>query len=281
MGLAGGFGYEARSLFDATPEEGLPELTGTDMSSLEFVLLGHDLYPYDGGEFSRRACDPKADLHADHASRASLSRAHAKTLGYLIIYGGGAHKAGLGMGVEEQEIPQLLLDKGLPNRLRFMRKLLGSDYEEPSDLDKARIVKGARGIKSIKEAIPGLGDLINDIKIKAEERGWVLDIAGAKLHVRKAHAALNTRLQGSGAVACKLWIVLFHRKMQERGYQLGVHYNQVLWVHDEKQNEHQKGLGKIIAEVSEEAAKEAGVMLGLRGEFRTESKTGTNWAETH
>lgn len=281
MGLKGGYGLEARGLFGADPESDMPELTGSDMSSLEFVLLGHDLWPYDNGEFSRRACDPEADLHQDHASRANLSRAHAKTLGYLIIYGGGAWKAGSGMGVEEHEIGQLLRDKGLPGRLRFMRKILGADYVEPNDLDKARIVKGAQGIKSIKDAIPGLADLITSIKDAAEERGYVKAIDGRKLFVRKPHAALNTRLQGSGAVACKLWIVLFHKKMRENGYVPGIHYNQVLWVHDEVQIEHQRSLGAVIAEVSEEAAKEAGRALKLRGEFRTESKTGKDWACTH
>ncbi len=280
MGIEGGFGYEARSLFGADQTGDLPEMTGTDMSSLEFIMLGHYLWPYDNGDFSKRACDPSADLHRDHADRSGLSRADAKTLGYLIIYGGGAWKAGLGMGVEEREIADLLMDRGLPNRLRWMKKLQGPDYEEPNDLDKARIVKGAQGIKSIKEAITGLKDLMDGVK-EAAGRGYVICIDGRKLHVRKPHAALNTLLQGGGATACKLWIVLFHKKMQARGYRLKADYNQVLWVHDEKQNEHRKGLGGIIAEASEEAAKEAGRMLKLRGEFRTESKTGRNWAETH
>lgn len=281
LGVAGGFGYELRSLCIATPEDGFPELTGTDMSSLEFILLGHYLWPHDEGEFSKRACDPNADLHTDHAARSGLTRADAKTLGYLIIYGGGAHKAGLGMGVEEHEIAQLLTDRGLPGRLRFLRKIMGSDYSEPSDLDKARIVKGAKGIKSIKEAIPGLGDLINSIKESAEERGFVIALDGRKLHVRKAHAALNTLLQGGGAIACKLWLLILQRKLREAGYALTVNYNQVLWIHDEAQIEHQPGLGAVIARLSNEAALEAGRTIKLRGQFRTESKAGPNWACTH
>jgi DNA polymerase-1 len=280
LGIEGGFGYEARSLFTASPEV-FTELTGTDMSSLEFILLGHYLHPYDGGAFSERVCDPERDPHAEHGELAGLSRANAKTLGYLRIYGGGALKAGKAVGVEESEIAVLLLDRGLPNRLRFMRKIMGENYEEPSDIDKAAIVKGARVIKKYDDAITGLKDLSDSVKASAEERGYVICLDGAKLFVRKPHAALNTLLQGGGASACKLWIILFHQKMREANHLLLVHYNQVLWVHDEKQNEHIPGLGPIIARISDEAAKEAGRMLGLRGEFRTESKTGRNWAETH
>jgi DNA polymerase-1 len=293
-GLDGRFGYECRELFipgglmEAPPpgRADKVELTGTDMASLEFIMLGHYLWPHDEGDFSRRACDPGADLHAEHAQRArdsgweEATRRNCKTLGYLIIYGGGALKAGMGMDIREAEIPFLLADKGLPNRLRFLKKRLGQAYEEPTALDKARMVKGARGIKAIKDAIPGLADLMKGVTSSAE-KGYIKAIDGRLLVVRKAYSALNTLLQGGGAVACKLWIILFHQEMARRGYTLRVHYNQVLWVHDEKQNEHVKGLGPVIAEASEWAARETGTMLGLRGSFRTESKTGRNWAETH
>jgi DNA polymerase I-like protein with 3'-5' exonuclease and polymerase domains len=210
-----------------------------------------------------------------------LPRRDSKTLGYLIIYGGGALTAGKAMGVEEPEVPQLLLDPGLPQRLRWMKKLQGRDYEEPNDLDKARIVKGSRGINKIMEAIIGLKFLKDDITGLAKRQGWVRCIDGRKLHVRKPHAALNTLLQGGGASACKVWIILFHKRMRAAGYKLRVDYNQVLWVHDEIQNEHRPGLGPIIAKYSEESAVEAGEVLGLRGRFRTETKHGHNWAETH
>lgn len=280
MGLAGGFGYEARSMFQASPET-FTELTGTDMSSLEFILLGHYLSPHDGGSFTERVCDPERDPHAEHGELAGLTRGDAKTMGYLYIYGGGALKAGKAVGVEEAEIADLLLDRGLPNRLRFMRKIMGSNWEEPSDLDKAAIVKGAAVKKKFEGAITGLKDLMGDMKETAERNGYIRCIDGRKLHVRKAHATLNACLQGGGAAACKLWIMLFHRKMEAAGFHLMRDYNQVLWVHDELQIEHLPGMGPHIASLSNEAAKEAGEMLGLRGSFRTESKTGKNWAATH
>lgn len=280
LGLAGGFGYEARGLFEASPPE-FPELTGTDMSSLEFILLGNYLQPHDGGAFTERVCDPERDPHAEHGALAGLTRGEAKTMGYLYIYGGGAMKAGKEVGVEEDEIGTLLLDKGLPNRLRFMKKIMGELYEEPSDLDKAAIVKGARVKKKFEDAITGLKDLMQDMKSVAESRGYILCIDGRKLHVRKPHATLNTCLQGGGASACKLWIILLHQKLEAAGYRLTVHYNGILWVYDEVQLEHQPGMGPTIARLSNEAAGKAGELLGLRGRFRTESKTDVTWAGTH
>ena len=115
----------------------------------------------------------------------------------------------------------------------------------------------------------------------AKERGWLKAIDGRKLYVRKPHAALNTLLQAMGAIVCKLWMILLHRMLQDRGLVLGRDYNQLGWIHDELQFEHAPGLGPVIAECSNAAIKQAGRMLGLRGEFRSDTKTGRNWAETH
>lgn len=293
-GLEGRFGYECRVLFipgglvehPLEWRKPMVEMTGSDVHSLEFVMLGHELAPYDAGEFRDRASDPDADLHEEHAKRATeagnpTTRQEGKTLGFLIIYGGGALKAGEGMGVDEDEIGTLLQDKGLPNRLRFMKKRMGRAYTEPTDLQKAQIVKGARGIKSIKDAIPGLEDLMKDTMAFAEEHGYIIAIDGRKLVTRKPYAALNTKLQGGGSIACKLWQILFHQKMKAAGYRLRVNYNQMLWVHDETQNDHIVGLGPVIAKLQEEAAGEAATILKINGTLRTESKTGKSWAECH
>lgn len=292
--IEGRFGAECRELFQASglspnsPEWRKPmvEMTGSDIKGLEFVMLGHYLEPFDGGEFRDRASDPDADLHAEHAKRATeagnpTTRREAKTLGFLIIYGGGALKAGKDLKVEEDEIGLLLQDKGLPNRLRFMKKRMGRAYEEPTDLDKARIVKGARGIKAIKDAIPGLQELMDDAKEEAETYGYIIAIDGRKLVTRKPYAALNTRLQGGGSIVCKLWQILLHQKARAHGLRLRFDYNQVLWVHDETQKEHRKGLGALLAKLDAEAAAEAAVMLNIKGTFRTDSKTGSNWKECH
>jgi hypothetical protein len=55
----------------------------------------------------------------------------------------------------------------------------------------------------------------------------------------------------------------------------------VLFIHDELQFTHKKGLGPIIIKAAEECMVLAGEMLNLRGRYRTEGKTALNWAQTH
>lgn len=279
LGLKGGYGFECRDLFTAGREGW--EMTGTDMSSLEFILLGHDLHPLDGGTFSERVCDPERDPHQEHAALTGLSRRDTKTTGYAYIFGAGDAKIGFGVGFTEEEIPELLRSKSLAGKLRWKRKMLGATYEEPNERTKAAISKGAVVKKRFEEAITGLKDLKKNMGEIAKERGWIKSITGGKLTIRKPHATLNARLQGGGAGACKLWMILLNKKLKERGLIWGRDYMQMLFVHDELQFGHRKGLGGAIAEASQEAAKETGRILGLHGEFRTESKTGTSWAATH
>ncbi len=299
LGIPGGFGFEFRSLI--VPREGW-ELSGTDMSSLEFILLGHDLYPLDEGVFSERVSDPSRDPHQEHSELTGLGRSDTKNVGYAYIFGAGDIKLGVMVGVTADEIKDLLKFKGLQGKLNWRKKILGADYKEPSEREKATLAKGAIVKKKFEDAITGLSFLKNDMTAIAKERGWIKSIAGHKLVCRKPHAALNTRLQGGGAAACKLWMILMHMKLRDGHISiplplieslsefkagdchqmiLGKDYNQVLWVHDELQSEHRKGLGPIFKSVSLEASQRAGEILGLKGRFRTDTKHGRSWAETH
>lgn len=306
-GIRGGFGWEMRDLFiPVTP--GSPqsfqreddEMSGTDMSSLEFILLGHDLYPLDEGVFSDRVSDPNRDPHAEHSELTGLNRANTKNVGYAYIFGGGDEKIGVMVGVTDAEIKDLLKYKGLMMKLRWRKKILGVKYKEPTDREKATLAKGAIVKKKFEDAITGLKYLKDDMTATAKERGWIKSISGAKIITRKPHAALNTRLQGGGATACKLWDIITNmmlgdgtigiplplieaatKDLKREGLARGIDFYQMLWVHDELQFGHRKGLGPIIKRVSNEAAARTGEILGLRGKFRTDTKTGPSWAWTH
>lgn len=278
-GLAGRYGYECKELMVA--DEGW-EITDVDCSSLELIDLGHYLYRYDEGKFSARVCDPDRDPHQEHADLAGgMLRADAKTTIYLLIYGGSAYKLSLAIDVGEDEIPKLLSYRGLPMLLRALEKRFDADFvRKLDDRQVAKIAKARQIIMSLESGIEGLKTLIEDVK-KAAEKGWLKAIDGSKIHVRKAHAALNALLQSAGAITCKLWMYLVHKKMAERGYVKGKDWAQVLWVHDALTFTHKPGLGPVIREVCEEAVQEAGVILNLRGKYRTSGNTGTNWAEVH
>jgi hypothetical protein len=283
-GLAGRYGYECRALFAA--DEGW-ELTGVDATALELITLGHYLVPFDSGAFRDRVCDPSRDPHQEHAdliysvSKFAITRSDTKTATYLYIYGGSAYKLSLAVTVEEDEIVDLLQYRGLPMLLRSLAKRFDDDFvAKLDDAQKARIVKARKIIVGFEEGIPGIKDLKEGIS-GAAEKGWLKGMDGSKLHVRKAHAALNTILQSAGAMICKIWKVLMHRKMRALGFIHGVDYKQLLDVHDEVQWTHKPGLGPIIIKIALDAIKEAGALLGLRGVCRTAGVTGLNWAETH
>ncbi len=197
------------------------------------------------------------------------------------IFGAGDEKIGTGVGYTPAEVPALLKSKSLAGKLRFKKRIMGNDYEEPNERTKCFIAKGAMVKKKFEDAIVGLKYLKEDMTAIAKERGWIKCITGAKLIARKPHAALNTRLQGSGAAACKVWDIECHRLFKAAGLVLGKDYVQMLWVHDELQFAHRKGLGPTIRKLANEAAANASKIIGLRGTLRTEGKTGRNWAETH
>lgn len=277
-GLEGRFGYECRSLICA--DEGW-EQTGVDASSLELIDLGHYLFPFDEGKFSERVCDPKRDPHQEHADMADMTRGDAKTTIYLKVYGGSAYKLSLDIDIGEHEIISNLGYKGLPMLLRSLEKRFDRDFvDKLDDRQRAKIAKARQIIIKLEAGIEGLAKLIEAVQ-KAAERGWLKGIDGSRIHVRKAYSALNSLLQSAGAITCKLWMMLVHRELKRRGLVKGKDWKQMLWVHDELQFTHRPGLGPVIKEVAEQCMVQAGEMLGLRGRYRTDGKTGNNWAECH
>lgn len=268
MGLEGGFGFECRSLF-----EGLPALTGTDAAGLELRGLGHHLYPFDGGAFAARASDPSIDIHLEHAKLTGLSRAATKTCTYAYVYGAGPWKLGLQVGYAEDEKDALLASKALAGYLTFLKRRQREAYQEPSVEDKAYIAKGLDVIKRFEQGIEGIKDIK---KALAEEagKGWLKGLDGRKVYVRKAHAALNTRLQSDGAIICKRWMVELDGLLKNRA-------RQVAWVHDELQFEHEEGLGEVIAEASRKAMTATEEHYGYLCHLATSASTGRTWADTH
>ncbi|MDG4856415.1 DNA polymerase [Mesorhizobium sp. WSM4982] len=277
-GLEGRYGYECKELFEADPGW---EFTDMDASSLELIDLGHYLFPLDGGKFSARVCDPTRDAHQENADIADMTRADAKTAIYLFVYGGGAYKLSLALTVEDTEVLELLGYRGLPMLLSNLVKRFDQNFvDKLDDSQKARIAKARIIILKFEGNIEGLKQLKDDIT-KVAERGWLKGMDGRRVYVRKAYSALNTLLQSAGAQTCKLWMMLVHRELERRGLVYGKDYKQVLWVHDALSFTHRPGLGPLILEVGLACLKEAGVMLGLRGEYRGAGKTANNWAETH
>lgn len=274
MGLEGRYGYECRELLCADEGE---EQTGVDASSLELIDLGHYLVQFDNGAFRDRVCDPKRDPHQEHANLAEMSRKDAKRTIYLKIYGGSAYKLSLAIEVLPDEIPALLGYKGLHMLLKNLAVRFDEQFvADLDDAQKAKIAKARQIIVKLESGITGLQDLIKSVQ-GAAEKGWLKAIDGSRIHVRKPYAALNTLLQSAGAITCKVWMALVHQELKKQNFK----WKQILWVHDELQFTHEPGYGLTIARISEECLVKAGELLNLKGRYRSDAKTGLNWAECH
>lgn len=90
LGLAGGFGFECRSLF--LPDEG-QVMVGADASGLELRCLAHYMGRYDQGAYAKVLLE--GDIHSVNQKAAGLpTRDNAKTFIYGWLYGAGDEKIG-------------------------------------------------------------------------------------------------------------------------------------------------------------------------------------------
>ena len=179
------------------------------------------------------------DIHTKNQKAAGLdTRAQAKTFIYATLYGAGATKIGSIVGGGAKE-GQTLLDNFYNNTPKLRRLL---------------------------EKVHNISD-----------KGYVPGLDGRRIQVRSQHAALNSLLQGCGAIIAKQWAIESHQEFRRRG----IHVKQVAFVHDEIQIETEEKNGEQVAAIMCAAASQAGLTLGFRCPVDAESKIGNNWFDTH
>ena len=179
------------------------------------------------------------DIHTANMNMAGLTdRDQAKTFIYAFMYGAGANKIGKIVGKGAKE-GQQLIDRFLSNMPALKR--------------------------------------VRDGVTKAGMRGKIKGIDGRLLHVRSPHAALNTLLQGAGAVVCKLWLVNMNKRIQFTG----VDAKLVASIHDEYQYEVAKKDVQKFGSITKDAMKDTEQQLQMKCPLDNEWKEGTTWAQTH
>ena len=223
-------------------------LVGADASGLELRVFGHFLARYDRGKYAREVVD--GDIHTANQLAAGLkSRDDAKTFIYAFLYGAGPVLLGsllIPDGTEEQK-----KRAGLAMKTRFLSRT------------------------------PAIKQLIDDLGKTLGTRKWLVGIDGRRLNVRSKHSALNLIFQSAGAILVKLATVLWHEKLESRGYVHGVDYAQVAHVHDECQAISTPYIADEVGKLFVEAIEEAGRHFGFRVNMTGEYKVGKNWKETH
>ena len=106
-------------------------------------------------------------------------------------------------------------------------------------------------------------------------QGYLKGLDGRKIFVRSEHSALNTLLQGAGAIMMKQALVIFYEKLG------GLDAKFVCNVHDEWQLEVVADQADEVGRLGVEAIIEAGKVLNLKCPLDGEYNVGINWSETH
>src|SRR5690606_16528997 len=101
------------------------------------------------------------------------------------------------------------------------------------------------------------------------------------LHIRSAHAALNTLLQSAGALIAKQATIFAYQELSTRGYKFGRDYALVAHVHDEVQVDCREAIAEEVGGVVVQAMRLAGEHFKFRCPIDGEYKVGNNWQETH
>lgn len=231
------YGPECRECW--TVEDG-NVLVGCDASGLELRMLAH--YMKDENyvrTVTEGSSKDGTDVHTVNQRAAGLpTRDLAKTFIYAFLYGAGDSKIGSIVGGSARD-GAILKDK-------FLKQT------------------------------PALGRLLSTVA-KYAEKGFVPGLDGRRIWVRSEHAALNSLLQGAGAIVMKKALVIFNDKIKINKWPVKLVAN----VHDEFQFEVPAHLAEVTGEAAKQSIIEAGVFYKLRCPLDGEYKYGANWRETH
>jgi DNA polymerase I-like protein with 3'-5' exonuclease and polymerase domains len=231
------YGPECRQCW--TVDEG-NVLVGCDASGLELRMLAH--YMKDEG-YVRTICEgsskDRTDVHSVNQRAAELAtRDNAKTFIYAFLYGAGDSKIGSIVGGSAKD--------GAKLKSKFLAQT------------------------------PALASLLERVQ-RISSKGYVPGLDGRLIWVRSEHAALNSLLQGAGAIVMKKALCIFYDKIKANKWPVKLVAN----VHDEFQFECPKEIAEEAGKAARMSIIEAGEFYQLRCPLDGEYKIGKNWKETH
>jgi len=231
------YGPECRQCW--TVEEG-NVLVGADASGLELRMLAH--YMKDEKyvkTVTEGSSKDGTDVHTVNQKAAGLqTRDQAKTFIYAFLYGAGPAKIG---------------------------SIVGGSASA-----------GQKLIDAFLKGTPSLQRLRDKVSVYAS-KGYVPGLDGRKIWVRSEHAALNSLLQGAGAIVMKKALVIFDSKVKANKWPVKLVVN----VHDELQWETSPEYADITGKACVESIEEAGKFFNLRCPLTGEYKYGKSWRDTH
>jgi DNA polymerase I-like protein with 3'-5' exonuclease and polymerase domains len=135
---------------------------------------------------------------------------------------------------------------------------------------------GQKLIDAFLKGTPSLQRLRDKVSVYASE-GYVPGLDGRKIWVRSEHAAVNSLLQGAGAIVMKKALCILSDTIKAKGWDAKFVAN----VHDEFQIECREDIADLVGKAGVQAIIDAGLAYNLRCPLDGEYKVGRNWRETH
>ena len=179
------------------------------------------------------------DIHSTNQELAGLkTRDQAKTFIYALVYGAGDAKIG---------------------------KIINGDINKGKAL-KERFFKNLPALKKLKDRVQ-----------QASNRGFLKGIDGRKIYVRSQHSALNTLLQGCGAIVMKQAMINLHELIKLNT----VDAKFVANIHDEWQLQVKESQADYIGRLGVESIEKVTEQFNMRCDLTGQYKIGGNWSETH
>jgi DNA polymerase I-like protein with 3'-5' exonuclease and polymerase domains len=217
-------------------------MCGLDFSGLELRVLGHYLHNYDNGNFSKTLLED--DIHTANQKATGLAtRDKAKTFIYAFIYGCGDKKLGEILNVTHEEAKRV--------RQRFTKSL------------------------------PALATLIDAVKHKFRNVGYLNGIDGRRLICRAEFSSLNTLIQSCGALLVKQGTIILNEELHKAGFKWKEDYAMVLHIHDEMQFIVKKERLEEFKTIAQSIFKKTQDFFDFRTQLDGEIKVGVNWSDTH
>jgi DNA polymerase I len=242
------YGPECRQGFAAPPFK-KRVIVGCDLSGIELRCLAHYMDDIDWQEellngdvhwVNAQAFGlvPKGTIRDKHNAHHTAMRDLCKTMTYATLYGAGGKQIAHVSGRTEAQGKKLIAD--------FIKNT------------------------------PPLAALIDDVKADAA-LGYLKGLDGRLIWVRSPHSALNSLLQGAGAVVFKMWLVLASKEVKRAS----INAILVASVHDETQWECDEDQAEALGELLVRCAEQVGIDAGMRCPVDAEFKIGMNWRQTH
>ena len=124
--------------------------------------------------------------------------------------------------------------------------------------------------------LPALDTLTNKVR-QASQRGYLKGLDGRKIFVRSEHSALNTLLQGGGAIVMKKAMEILDTLIKLNTFDAKFVAN----IHDEWQIQVKDSQVEAVGSVGVQSIHRAGDHFKMRCPLDGEYKIGESWYETH